>query len=174
MYTRSEDSGSQPQPPEPRPLLALAAAAVERAFTLVAEGNVTLKTIRAAQAAKGPLINAEENPGTGRRSSNTVAFSEELWGGHVDDYLANISKISTTDFNRILTKAREFIPGNKRTGSSHSIAAQPQINRRSSRANIALNFDDNDADDEEDIQSDAVTDDVVMDDALVDQDMDYN
>ncbi|KAF7967083.1 hypothetical protein HWV62_35925 [Athelia sp. TMB] len=145
MYPGSDDPNVLK--PEPRPALALVTAAVERALQFVADGRITLATIEASGAKKGGyLITADVNPNTKRRSPASVAFSEELWGDTVDDYLKSISKLRRSDMDKIITEARKF----SRITRNHEDDEEPmQRGAKSSPANIPLNYDEDDDDDSE-------------------------
>ncbi|KAF7971988.1 hypothetical protein HWV62_19337 [Athelia sp. TMB] len=139
MYPGS-DNPDTPRP-EPRPALALVAAAVERALRYVADGRITLATIEDSEKPGGHLIIADVSPTTGRRSAPSVAFSEELWGDSVDDYLNTISRLRKSDMDKIIIAARRF----SRITRSHEEDDGPvQRVHKSSRARIPLNYDDDD------------------------------
>lgn len=152
MYPNGEDPNIPH--PEPRPALALAAAAVERALRFVVDRKITLASIKADQEKEGKLIVADINPATGKRSIASIAFSEELWGSEVSDYLTNIKALKTSDLDKIITAARKF---SRATGPQDddddiepiSIVQGP--NGRSARARIPLNYgDDADGEDSDD------------------------
>lgn len=144
MYPNSEDPGT-PQP-EPRPALALVAAAVERALEYVVDGRITLATIEADKTRTGHLITADLNPSTGKRAVASVAFSEELWGNDVQDYLSSIQKLRKSDLARIITEARKF----SRVTRTHEEEDVPiRQGAQSARARIPLNYDSEDDEDED-------------------------
>lgn len=145
MYPGSDDPNIHR--PEPRPALALVTAAVERALQFVADGRITLATIEASAPKKGGhLITADINPNTRKRSPASVAFSEELWGDSVNDYLKSISKLRRSDMDKIITEARKF---SRITRNHEDDEESMQKAPKSSRANIPLNYDEDDDKDSE-------------------------
>ncbi|KZP19784.1 hypothetical protein FIBSPDRAFT_955240, partial [Athelia psychrophila] len=145
MYPGSEDHATIA--PQPRPALALAAAAAERALKLVAEGRITLETIRADKDNTGDLIEAGKNPQTGKRLIGKIAFSKDLWGQTVDDYLVSINSLKTCNLDAIIRATRAYsrvvddLDDDKET-----IAFQPTLVERSSRARLQLGYNDDDSD----------------------------
>ncbi|KZP33815.1 hypothetical protein FIBSPDRAFT_942932 [Athelia psychrophila] len=144
MYPNSEDRNT-PRP-EPRPALALATAAVERALQYVAEGRITLATIEDENPKDGKyLITADVNRVSGKRAAGSVAFSDELWGSDVRDYLVTIEGLRKSSMDKIIAEARKFA----RLTRTHEEDDEPfQRTAKSARARIPLNYDA-DSDDED-------------------------
>ncbi|KZP16262.1 hypothetical protein FIBSPDRAFT_958137 [Athelia psychrophila] len=151
MYPNSEDT-STPRP-QPRPALALATAAVERALQYVAEGRITLATMEEENPKEGKyLITADVNPITKKRAAPSVAFSDELWGSDVRDYLVTIEGLRQSSMDKIIAEARKFA----RLTRTHEENDEPvRRTAKSSRARIPLNYDA-DSDDEDDDPQQAV------------------
>lgn len=155
MYPGSDDV-NKPSP-EPRPALALACAAVERALTYVAEGRITLETIQADREKTGFLIIADINPTTQKRSTTSVAFSDDLWGTNVQGYLHSIKKLYKKDLDAIIAQARKLSRAtasqNHDDDDDDELYLQRLTQRTTSnaRAQIPLNYgvDEDDDDDSE-------------------------
>lgn len=151
MYPDSENPNTPK--PEPRPALALATAAIERALQYVAEGRITLATIEAAKSQEGGfLITADINPQNNKRAASSVAFSDELWGSDVEDYLVSIEGLRKSNMDTIITEARKFA----RLTRTHEEDDGPAPGgAKSGRARILLNYDA-DSDNEDDDAQQAV------------------
>lgn len=152
MFPNSEDPSTAH--PVPRPALALAAAAMERALTLVANGKITIASIEADKTRKGKLIQADLNPITGKRSISTIAFSEGLWGTEVGEYCANIKGLRNSDMDAIIFAARKYsrATGPQDDDDDDEFSRLPLPHKeRNGRTHIPFNYDaDADEDDDED------------------------
>lgn len=138
--------------PEPRPALALVVAAVERALTYVAEGKITIASAKAGKTKGGRTIIADINPITSRPATAAIAFSEELWGGAVGDYQANIANLTKSDMEKIVTAARKFSRATRTHDDDDDdiVSARNPANPRSGRALIPLNYgNDKDSSDDD-------------------------
>ena len=148
MYPDSENPATNP--PEPRPALALAAAAGERALKLIAEGRITIESIKTWRDKKGSLIKTGQNPYTGRRAIAAISFSEDRWGTTVSDYLVGLDNLKRADLHKIIKAARGFT---KVTGDfedeEETVTDQRPVTERSARARINLGYD-SDSDNGED------------------------
>lgn len=152
MYPGSEDRNTPA--PEPRPVLALAAAAAERTLKLVVDGRITLETINADKERTGYLIKAGQNPHTGKRSVGKIAFSEDLWGQTIEDYLYNIKKLKSSDLNAIINATRAYSKAvDNLDDDEETVTLEPPLAERSARARIQLGYG-NESDNEKDNNSD--------------------
>lgn len=152
MYPNSQDPSVSA--PQPRPALALSTAAIERALRYIVEGRITLATIQADKKKEGHLITADINPSSGKRAVSSVAFSEELWGADVQDYLITLQGLRKSDMDNIISEARKF----SRVTRTHEEEEEPgHHGPKSGRARIPLNYDD-DNDDDDNNDNDVVDD----------------
>lgn len=148
MYPNSDDPNTPK--PAPRPALALVATAVERALRFVVDGRITLATIEGNETNGDHLIIADINPTTKKRSSASVAFSDELWGDSVNEYLQDISGVRKSDLDKIISDARNF----SRITRTHEDDDPIWNGPKNSRTRIPLNYDDDDEDEDDDADDD--------------------
>ncbi|KAG0697350.1 hypothetical protein DFH29DRAFT_1003819 [Suillus ampliporus] len=100
----------------PSAALALAAVSVKRAFTLLAENNITFEIVKPSGKGKKKAADPQE---IWKASVNEV-FSKELWG-HDTDHLLKATKCIPDDaWDSIIAEARHFMKdsGCKQRGSS--------------------------------------------------------
>ncbi|KAH9014123.1 hypothetical protein EDB84DRAFT_1443962 [Lactarius hengduanensis] len=117
-----------PNTPTPLPIgaLGLAAAAVERALTLIKTGIVTTKTPRAARG-KTLTLPKTLNYSTGKDSTRQTGFSDAIWGKATRNYTKSARSLTKAKFDVIIKEARVFMkPTQTRTkmakaGSSREV-----------------------------------------------------
>ncbi|KAI9463520.1 hypothetical protein BJY52DRAFT_1221525 [Lactarius psammicola] len=96
--------------PSPPPIgaLGLAAAAVERALTLVATGTVTIEMARAARG-KSVALPRTLNLSTGKDSTYQTGFSEAAWGKATCGYAKSACSLTKVKFDQVISDAQEFV-----------------------------------------------------------------
>lgn len=125
----------------PLPALALTATAVKRALKYVAEGCITLATIKANSKDGNFFIVADINLCTRKQSAASVAFSEETWGDAMKKYMIPMSRLCSSDIDKILIAARK---ASKETCTHEKDEPTHNI-IRSSCAHISLNYNNNES-----------------------------
>ncbi|KAH9027217.1 hypothetical protein EDB85DRAFT_1893035 [Lactarius pseudohatsudake] len=99
-----------PNTPTPLPIgaLGLAAAAVERALTLIETGIVTTKTPRVARG-KTLTLPKTLNYSTGKDSTRQMGFSDAIWGKATRNYTKSARSLTKAKFDVIIKEARVFM-----------------------------------------------------------------
>ncbi|KAH9023765.1 hypothetical protein EDB85DRAFT_1894623 [Lactarius pseudohatsudake] len=100
----------EPNAPTPLPIgaLGLAAAAVERALTLIETGTVTTKTPRAARG-KTLTLPKTLNYATGKDSTRQTGFSDATWGKATRNYTKSARSLAKAKFDVIIKEAQVFM-----------------------------------------------------------------
>jgi hypothetical protein len=93
---------------------------VERAYTLWAEGAITVESLSSTGKGKNPskAIIKTVNVNTGRESLKDRAFTESNWGTATRNYLTTIRKnLRPGSFDKIMAKAGEFVKSGRHNES---------------------------------------------------------
>ncbi|KAH9000052.1 hypothetical protein EDB92DRAFT_1939740 [Lactarius akahatsu] len=99
-----------PNTPIPLPIggLGMAAAAVERALTLIVTGMVTVKTPHAARG-KTLTLPKTLNYSTGKDSTRQTGFSDATWGKVTRNYTKSARLLTKAKFDVIIKEAQVFM-----------------------------------------------------------------
>lgn len=111
----------------------------------------SLETIQADREKKGYLITADINPTTKKFLTSSVAFSNNLWGTHIQGYLQSIQGLHKPDMDRIIAEAQKFscaTASQAHNNNNNNIYLQRLMQHPASntRARIPLNYDEDDND----------------------------
>ncbi|KAH9166464.1 hypothetical protein EDB89DRAFT_1910690 [Lactarius sanguifluus] len=132
-----------PNTPTPLPIgaLGLAAAAVERALTLIETGMVTTKTPRAARG-KTLTLPKTLNYSTGKDSTRQTGFSDAIWGKATRNYTKSARSLTKAKFDVIIKEARVFMkPTRTRTAKAGSSREVIDVDDYDIRACLVANSD---------------------------------